>query len=123
MNEALALSSLHSLASVYVPVCVPWDITSMLPLLRMQPGSAYHSSAVAAAAIDTATLCTRMLPGGGLLVAVYTAVYDMHSRISMPVPELHVPLCQASCSPTCTLTSVYLVRVLQECEQICCLQA
>lgn len=81
MNESLALNFVAPLASVYVPVAVPWDAASALPALRLRPGSAFHSSALAAAVIDTATLCTRLLPGAAAAAArLHLCTWGWHYR-------------------------------------------
>lgn len=64
LNEGLSLSHLAPLCSTFVPLAPPLQAPGVLPLLRWQPGNAFHASALCAAALDTATLPYRLLASG-----------------------------------------------------------
>lgn len=64
LNEGLSLSLLAPLCSTFTPLALPVQAPGVLPLLRWQQGSAFHASALCAAALDTATLPYRLLASG-----------------------------------------------------------
>ena len=59
LNEGLSLALLAAQCSTYTVVAPP-AAPAALPLLRWQPGNAYHASGLCAAALDTATLPYRL---------------------------------------------------------------
>lgn len=69
LNQGLSLSQLAPRCSTFTVVSPP-AAPAALPLLRWQPGSAYHASALCAAALDTATLPYRLAPGDGPHAAI-----------------------------------------------------
>jgi hypothetical protein len=64
LNQALCLSLLAPHCSTYTVVAPPTS-PAALPLLRWQPASLYHVSALCAAALDTATLAYRLAQAEG----------------------------------------------------------
>ena len=111
LNEGLSLGTLAPLCSTYTPVAPP-RARGALPLLRWQPSSAYHASAVCAAALDTASLPHRLVAGEGpgdatgepdasCLLSSRSAVMPRprHASPCRPLPQA-----AATClgSPTCS---------------------
>lgn len=69
LGEALSLARLSQHASVATVVAPPATPTA-LPLLRWLPERPFHTSALCAAALDTATLPYRLAPGDGSPVGI-----------------------------------------------------
>lgn len=64
VNKARALAELNSQASLLVPLALP---EKPLPsTVHVDPSSAWHVSALFAAAVESTTLCTRLKPSAGL---------------------------------------------------------
>ena len=65
LNEALSLAFLSQEASLHIPMAAPVDVKS-LPGLQWDAAQPFHSSALCAAAIDTATFPLRKRPNSQL---------------------------------------------------------
>ncbi|GAX76227.1 hypothetical protein CEUSTIGMA_g3671.t1 [Chlamydomonas eustigma] len=61
-NDAMALSTLPELCSMYVPLAVPWS-RHAFPHLIYKTNSHFQTSAILASAIDSFTLPARLTPG------------------------------------------------------------
>lgn len=108
INEALSLSSLMELSSVYIPLSLPSLSPSLFPRLRVNPTSLFHTSAIAAAAIDCVTLPTRLageeLGGSKPSLVVHAREYSATTEGPDTAPA---PLpCESTCLGAVTLDQV-----------------
>lgn len=68
VNKAKSLTELYKQASLVVPIALPGAVSSlprMRRMLRVDAASAWHTSALLAAAVESATLPTRMRGAAG----------------------------------------------------------
>ncbi|KAL4458321.1 hypothetical protein ABPG75_013186 [Micractinium tetrahymenae] len=100
LNEGLSLSLLAPLCSMFVPLAPPAPAPGVLPLLRWQPGNAFHASALCAAALDTATLPYRLLASGLSPVAA-TGRSSMWDLCQLLTAQHRSPLACLSLSLPC----------------------
>ncbi|PNH08711.1 Protein misato 1 [Tetrabaena socialis] len=84
LTEGMAVARMSELASLYVPLAAPADRRA-LPYLSYSPGLPFHSSAILAAAIDTALLPTRLTGVRSPLGAPLGAT-DLHSLVRLLRP-------------------------------------
>lgn len=111
LNEGLSLTQLAPRCSTY-SVLAPAAATAALPLLRWQPGNAYHASALCAAALDTATLPYRLAGGEGHGTAI--------GELSLGVGtdgELFRCCCYCCCCCCCAAMSAYHPAMYQPAVQ------
>lgn len=105
LSEALSLAELSTSVDLYAPLTAP----ETLPRVSWPPNSLWHSSAVCAAFLDSATLPTRLPsshPGASdlhaltnLLVAPTSPEEGLDSVLSLGVLHSKFPFCEESPPP------------------------
>ncbi|GFR39723.1 hypothetical protein Agub_g204, partial [Astrephomene gubernaculifera] len=117
LSEALALTRMTELVSLYVPLAVPADRTA-LPYLSYNPWLPFHSSAILASAIDTALLPTR-LAGVRSALGEPLGASDLHSltRLLRPVGHPGANLAALHLALPCPSLPADLQQLQQQLDQ------
>ncbi|PRW59896.1 tubulin nucleotide-binding domain [Chlorella sorokiniana] len=113
LNEGLSLALLAQQCSTYTVVAPP-AAAAALPALRWQPGNAYHTSGLCAAALDTATLPYRLATRDGPAGAIGHC--DMWGLTHLLTAQYHSPLAALSLALPCAGLPVDTQRLAQQAD-------